>query len=145
MLNTSCLLALVMQLGGKCLAMPPFHFYSVLMSLERREPESHWAACSGQRQSKYLHFFSTLSHSLPEADSGVSPQGFYSVFYSWRWYESIFKVLQASQREIKIYPLVLFSSHSKIESREFSGTGMHSDRRASTCCHGDRVRGNHQS
>lgn len=43
MLNASCLLALVMQLGRKCLAMRPFHFYSILMSLKRREPESHWA------------------------------------------------------------------------------------------------------
>lgn len=64
MLNTSCLLALVMQMGGKCLAMSPFHFYSILMSLKRREPESHRAACSEQKQSKYLHFFQ-YSESLP--------------------------------------------------------------------------------
>lgn len=44
--------------------MRPFHFYSILMSLKRREPESHWAACSGQRQSKYLHFVQ-YSESLP--------------------------------------------------------------------------------
>jgi hypothetical protein len=76
---------------------------------------------------------------------GCLPGVFILYFIPGANYETIFKVLQTSQREIKIYPLVLFSSHSKIESREFSGTGRHSDERLHTCCLCDKVRGNHWS
>lgn len=128
--------------GRKCLVMRPFHFYSILISLKRRA----WVTLGclfGAEAEQVPSFLSTLSHSPPKADSGVSAWSLCFVFYSWcQVWIHIQGTLDKSKGD-KIYPLVLFSSHSKIASRELSGVGRHSDRRQRTCCHWDKVRGNH--
>lgn len=130
--------------GRKCLVMRPFHFYSILISLKRRA----WVTlgCLFRAEAEQVpSFLSTLSHSLPKADSGVSAWSLYFVFYSWCQLWNHIQGTPDKSKGDKIYPLVLFSSHSKIESREFSGTGRHSDERLHTCCLCDKVRGNHWS
>lgn len=108
--------------------MRPFHFYSILISLRRRA----WVTLGclfGAEAEQVPSFLSTLSHSLPKADSRVSAWSLCFVFYSWCQVWIHIQGTPDKSKGDKIYPLVLFSSHSKIASREFSGAGMHSDRR----------------
>lgn len=130
--------------GRKCLVMRSFHFYSILISLKRRA----WVTlgCLFRAEAEQEpSFLSTLSHTLPKADSGVSAWSLYFVFSSWCQLWIHIQGTPDKSKGDKIYPLVLFSSHSKIESSEFSGTGMLSDGSLCTCCHCDKVRGNHWS
>lgn len=92
-------------------------------------------------------FYSPRQCSASQGDSRVSFWGLYFVFYAWFQFKPIFKVpTPDKQKGSKIYPLVLFPTHSKIEgdqnSREWTFAQLGGWAPGFHC---DKVKGNHQA
>lgn len=91
-------------------------FYSILIGLKGCLTEAPLGFPVRAGSEQLPQFYSTLCSS-----AFLSFWGLYFVFYAWFQFGPIFKVPNSDkQKGEKIYPLVLFPTHSKIEGSQHS-------------------------